>query len=93
MRIDIVEKDDARRIAARPEAGIGQRIQRLSAQTGAAGSQDNDRVRPLAVMGGPIFDHRNIVAPFRQQHQRQRTVAVALAQQAEAPIRLGEPFV
>ncbi len=86
----------ARGSAQRADAGhrvAGKLRQRLPAQAGAAGAEQNDVGGIFGQAARSIADRHQIVMGFRQPQQRQRAVGVARAQNFERPFGAAERIV
>ena len=88
--IEIVHEVQVRRLAQTgyPRHGVaGELRQRLPAQAGAGGAEQDDIGGALRQPAGGVPDPRQIVMGFRQPQQRQAAVGMARAQAFERAIR------
>ena len=70
----------ARGAAQAPDAGhmiVGKLRQRLAAERGAAGAEDDDVARAIGQLAGGVANAGEIVGAFRQAQQRQAVVGMA----------------
>src|SRR6185437_11844177 len=92
-RVDILHEVDARRAGAGAEALIGERAERLAAETRAADAEYQDMREAATEHLGDRRQLVEIIAPRRQAQEGQAAIIAPAAQRSQRRLRAAERMV